>query len=487
MTTPHRLRVREKIAFGFGDFASCIYWTTFSNFLLIFYTDVFGIEARVAGSILLWSRIFDGVNDPMIGALSDRTRTRWGNFRPYLLWICVPFAIAGALCFTTPDFDATNKVLWAWITYNLLMVLYTAINIPYNSMLGVITPNSIERTSVASYKFFFAFGAGLFVKATLPLLTKWLGDDGANLQRGYQLTFVCYGLIAIACFLIAFFGTRERVRPPQGQRTPLRRDLLHLVTNRPWLILSLTTVGFVLFCATRDTIAAYYVKYYIGEQDLTLPFFGTHRQGYETTVAGYLGLGAIGSLIGVLLTTWLARRVGKKTTFTVCLLGSAVLQLGYYIMPRDELLFLYGLQIVGSIVAGPLAVLLWAMYADTADYWEWKSGQRATGLVFSASTMTQKFAWAVSGKAAGDMLSLTGFVPNAVTQTSGTLQGMIHMMSTVPAAFGILAVATLIFYPLNERTMSDITAELESRRRRGLASDDAPDLPADGAVAPQSP
>jgi glycoside/pentoside/hexuronide:cation symporter, GPH family len=483
MLTPHRLRAREKIAFGFGDFASCIYWTAFANFLLIFYTDVFGIEARVAGSILLWSRILDGLNDPMIGLLADRTRTRWGNFRPYLLWICVPFAIAGALCFTTPDFETTDKVLWAWITYNLLMVLYTAINIPYNSLLAVITPNSIERTSVASYKFFFAFGAGLFVKATLPLLTKWFGDAGANPQRGYQLTFVCYGLIAIACFLIAFFGTRERVRPPRTERTPLRRDLLNLVTNRPWLILSLTTVGFVLFCATRDTIAAYYVKYYIGEQEVSIPFFGSHRQGYEAIVAGYLGLGAIGSLLGVLLTTYLARQIGKKATFTACLLISAVLQLGYYIMPRDQLLVLYGLQIVSSIVAGPLAVLLWAMYADTADFWEWKTGQRATGLVFSASTMTQKFAWAVSGKAAGDMLHLTGFVPNAVAQTPQTLQGMIHMMSTVPAAFGVLAVVMLIFYPLNERTMSGIATELEARRRRAAADKEPVDLPPPAVTA----
>lgn len=469
MNNPHRLRVREKIAFGFGDFASCIYWTTFANFLLIFYTDVFGIEARIAGTILLWSRIFDGVNDPLIGMLADRTRTRWGSFRPYLLWICVPFAIAGALCFTTPDIEATGKVLWAWITYNLLMALYTAINIPYNSMLGVITPNSIERTSVASYKFFFAFGAGLFVKATLPLLTNWLGDGGANPQRGYQLAFVCYGLVAVASFLIAFFGTRERVQTPRAERTPLHRDLRNLVTNRPWLVLSLTTVGFVLFCATRDTIAAYYVKYFIGSQELHVPFLPVYRQGYDAIIATYLGLGAVGSLIGVLLTTWLARRIGKKATFTFSLLASAVFQLGYFVMPRDQLLALYGLQLVASIVAGPLAVLLWAMYADTADYWEWKSGQRATGLVFSASTMAQKFAWAVSGKAAGDMLHLTGFVPNATAQTPETLQGMIHMMSTVPALFGVAAVITLIFYPLNERTMSGITAELEVRRHGNSA------------------
>lgn len=394
-----------------------------------------------------------------------------GEFPPYLLWFCVPFALAGMLCFTTPDLEGPQKLIWAGVTYNLLMVLYTAINIPYNSILGVITADSIERTSVASYKFFFAFGAGLFVKFTLPLLTKWLGDGGVNLQKGYQLTFVGYGVVAIACFLVAFWSTRERVRPPQAQRTPLRRDLLDLVTNRPWLILSAVTVGFVLFGATRDTIAAYYIKYYVGTQEVSLPGFGTRRYGYETLVAVYLGLGAVGSLIGVLFATYLARLWGKKTTFAVCLLASALLQGAYYMVRHDQLGLIYGLQIASSIISGPLAVLIWAMYADTADFWEWKSGRRATGLVFSASTMAQKFAWAVCGKAAGDMLSLTGFVANAPSQTPETISGMIHMMSTVPAAFGILAVLVLMFFPLNERRMSAITTELHSRRARGHQED----------------
>lgn len=459
-----RIPVREKISYGFGDFASCIYWTAFGNFLLIFYTDVFGIEGSVAGTLLLWSRTFDGLNDPLIGAMADRTRSRWGNFRPYLLWLCVPFAIAGVLCFTTPNFAATDRLIWAWITYNLLMVIYTGINIPYNAMLGVITPNSIERTSVASYKFFFAFGAGLFVKFTLPLLTTWLGDGGTNLQKGYQLTFVCYGLIAVVCFLVAFRGTRERVRPPQVERTPLRRDLLDLATNRPWLILSVVTIGFVMFSATRDTITAYYIKYCVGMQSVTLPFLGTQTYGYEVLLAVYLGTGAIGSLIGVLFTTSLARRWGKKTTFIGCLLASAVLQAGYFFIRPDQLAWVFGLQIAATVISGPLAVLVWTMYADTADFWEWKCGRRATALVFSASTMIQKFAWAVCGKAAGDMLSLTGFVANASSQTPETLRGMIHMMSTIPATFGLFSVVMLLFFPLSERRMSTIAAELQSRR-----------------------
>lgn len=469
-----KLGFGEKFAYGFGDFASCIYWATFSSFLFIFYTDVFHINPAAAGALLLWSRIFDGINDPMIGVLADRTETRWGKFRPYLLWICGPFAIAGVLCFTTPDFEEPGRIIWAWVTYNFLMVLYTAINIPYNSMLGVITSDPIERTSVSSFKFFFAFGAGLFVKGTLPYLTKWLGEDGANLQRGYQLTFIIYGVIATACFLVAFWFTRERVSPPRGQKTPLKTDILDLVTNGPWLILLAATVTFILFVATRDTITAHYVKYYIGPQEVTLPFFGTRMYGYEAAVTAFLFIGAVGSLLGVLLVTYFARLVGKKAAFIVLLLASVLVTVSYYFLKPQQLGLIFGLQFISSMTGGPMSVLLWAMYADTADYGEWKRGRRATGLVFSASTMSQKFGWAICGWAAGQMLAWTGFVANAPEQNQDVLDGMRHMMSTVPAVFGVLATIIVFFFPLHEKRMGEIESELKARRLKagegGLAS-----------------
>lgn len=459
-----RLPFGEKFAYGFGDFASCIFWATFSNFLLIFYTDVFGITAAAAGNLLFWSRIFDGVNDPLIGVLADRTQTRWGKFRPYLLWVCVPFAIAGVLCFTTPDLGPLGKIVWAWITYNLLMVLYTAINIPYNSMLGVITPNPVERTSVSSFKFFFAFGANLFVKATLPTLTLWFGLNGANLQRGYQLTFVLYGVIVVGCFLISFWFTRERVSPPRGHKTPLRRDLLDLVTNGPWLILLAATVMFILFVATRDTITAHYVKYYIGEQAVTLPFVGTRTYGYEATVTAFLVLGAVASLLGVLLVTWVARMMGKKATLIALLGVSVAICASYYFLQPQHLGLIFGLQFIYSMAGAPMSVLLWAMYADTADYGEWKRGRRATGLVFSASTMSQKFGWAICGKLAAVMLTLTGFVANVTAQKPEVLDGLRHMMSTIPSVFGVAAIVIVCFFPLHERRMAEIERELKERR-----------------------
>ncbi len=455
------------MAYASGDFASCIYWATFSSFLLIFYTDVFGITGKAAGTILLWSRILDGVNDPLIGALADRTTTRWGKFRPYLLWMCVPFALAGVLCFTTPNFDVVGKLGWAWITYNVLMLLYTAINIPYNAMLGVITADSIERTSVASYKFFFAFGAGLFVKFTLPFLSRYLGAGGTDLQRGYQLTFLIYGVVAVACFLIAFRYTTERVTPPKDQKTSVKRDLLDLATNGPWLILLGVTVAYILCVGTRDTISAYYIKYYLGTREVTLPFLGARTYGYEAFVAVFLGFGAFGSLLGVLMTNWIVRLIGKKVAFIVLLTGFILFFAAYNFIRPDQILTIFGLQLIGSIIGGPICVLLWAMYADTADFGEWKRGRRATGLIFSASTMAQKFGWAVCGKAAGDMLTLTGFIANASAQTPETLAGMKRMMSTLPAGFGLLAIVIFLFFPLGERKMAQIAADLKLRRGAG--------------------
>jgi GPH family glycoside/pentoside/hexuronide:cation symporter len=223
MTLNDRPGVGEKLSYGFGDLASCLYWQTFSVYLLYFYTDVFGITAKAAGILFLFSRIFDGINDPLMGMFADRTKTRWGKFRPFLLWLCVPFAVIGVLTFTTPDISSSGKLIWAFLTYNLMMMTYTAINIPYTSLLGVISADSRDRTQVSSIKFFFAFGAGAIVSASLLPMVKYLG--AGNEARGWQLSFVVYGVAATAFWLLTFFFTRERVTPPEGQKTSIGRDL----------------------------------------------------------------------------------------------------------------------------------------------------------------------------------------------------------------------------------------------------------------------
>ncbi len=395
----HKLSFKEKFAYGFGDLASVLYWQTFMLYFTYFYTDVFLIPAAVAGTMFLISRIFDVVNDPLMGIIADRTKTRWGKFRPYMLWLCVPFAFVGVLTFTVPDFGDTGKLIWAYATFMLIMVLYTAINIPYTSLLGVISPNSKERTSVSSIKFIFAFAAGIIVSATLLPMVKALGGTDAatgviNEAKGFQSTFIIYGIAAIAFFLIAFKGTRERVKPPKNQITTVGKDLKDLVTNRPWVILLFTTITFILFVAVRGSVTVHYFKYVVGSQDLTLPFLNSRTYDFTELVSAYNTIGQVSSLLGVFLVNWIAHKIGKKKAFMLFFIV-AIFSTGIiYVLTAEQLGLIYFFQITGSLTGGPLSVLLWAMYADTADYGEWKKGRRATGLVFSASTMSQKFGWA---------------------------------------------------------------------------------------------
>jgi glycoside/pentoside/hexuronide:cation symporter, GPH family len=457
----HKLSLKEKISYGFGDLASVLYWQTFMLYFTYFYTDVFLIPASVAATMFLVSRLWDGVNDPLMGILADRTKTRWGKFRPYLLWLCVPFAIAGVLAFTTPDFSMSGKIIWAYATFILIMMLYTAINIPYTALMGVISPSSIERTSVSSIKFLFAFAAGIIVSATLLPMTQILG--GENDQKGWQLTFVVYGIAAVLFFLIAFKGTRERVLPPKNQKSNIKQDLKELVTNKPWLILLATTITFILFVAVRGSVTVHYFKYVIGVQELTLPFIGSKTFDFVALASAYNTVGQISALLGVLVVTLIAKKLGKKKTFLLFFI-IAIFSTGIlYFLTAKQLGLIFFFQVTGSFTGGPLSVLLWAMYADTADYAEWKKGRRATGLIFSASTMSQKFGWAFGAFLALTLMSQVGFQPNEV-QDSESLRGLLLLFSLMPAGLGIVSLFISLTYPLNDKRVAEIEAELIQRR-----------------------
>lgn len=463
----NKLPFLEKISYGFGDLASVLYWQTFMLYFTYFYTDVFLIPAAAAGTMFLITRIFDGINDPLMGILADRTNTKWGKFRPYLLWLCVPFAVAGVLTFTVPNFGPSGKLIYAYITFFLIMMLYTAINIPYTSLLGVISPNSAERTTVSSIKFIFAFAAGIIVSATLlPMVNKLGGTDATgvvNEARGFSRTFMIYGVAAVIFFLIAFKGTKERIKPPKGQKTSIGRDLKDLVTNKPWLILLITTITFILFVAVKGSVTVHYFKYVIGTQDLNLPILGDKAYDFTAIVSIYNTIGQIASLLGVLLVNWISKIIGKKKAFIIFFIV-AIFSTGIlYFLTAEELGWIFFFQIIGSLTGGPLSVLLWAMYADTADYAEWKNGRRATGLVFSASTMSQKFGWAFGAFVALSLMSQVGFVAGEV-QNKESLKGLLLLFSIIPAAMGVLSLILSIFYPLNEKKVKEIGDELETRR-----------------------
>jgi len=458
-----RISIKEKVSYGFGDLASVLYWQTFMLYFTYFYTDVFVIPAAAAATLFLMSRIFDGINDPMMGMLADRTKTRWGKFRPYLLWLCVPFAVAGVFAFTVPNLGTTGKIIWAYITFNAIMMLYTAINIPYTALLGVISADSNERTTVSSVKFICAFLAGTIVSFTLLPMVKKLG--GGNDPRGWQLTFVIYGIAAIIFFLIAFKNTRERVQPPPTQKSSVKKDLFELITNGPWLILLATTITFILFVAVRSSVTVHYFKYVIGSQELSFPFFGKRIYDFNTITSLFNGIGQISALIGALLVSLVAKKIGKKRAFIILFIIAIASTAAFYFMSAEQLPLIFILQITGSITGGPLSVLLWAMYADTADYAEWKRGRRATGLVFSASTMSQKMGWAIGAYIALMLMSQVGFKPNQA-QSLESLKSLIMLFSLIPAGIGVLSLLILSFiYPLNEKRVATIGAELKERRK----------------------
>ncbi|UCE08005.1 MAG: MFS transporter, partial [bacterium] len=410
----------------------------------------------------LVSRIWDGVNDPLMGIIADRTQTRWGKFRPYLLWLCVPFAVVGVLTFTVPDFGLTGKLVWAYVTFIAIMMLYTAINIPYTALLGVISADSNERTTVSSVKFLFAFSAGIIVSATLLPMVKALG--AGNDARGWQLSFIIYGIAAVIFFLITFKGTRERVQPPKNQQSSIKKDLYELVTNKPWLILLATTITFILFVAVRSSVTVHYFKYVIGTQELSLPFLKTGSYGFVELTSAFNTVGQISSFIGVLLISWFARMVGKKNAFIIIFIIAIISTAAFYFLSAAQLALIFLFQITGSITGGPLSVLLWAMYADTADYAEWKRGRRATGLIFSASTMSQKFGWAFGAFVALNLMSRVGFVANQA-QSAESLRGLILLFSLIPAFLGVIALVIVFFYNLDEKKMEQITADLLERRK----------------------
>jgi len=462
-TAVGKLKLTEKISYGFGDLASVLYWQTFMLYFTYFYTDVFMIPAATAATLFLVSRIWDGVNDPMMGIIADRTRTRWGHFRPFLLWLCVPFAVIGVFTFTVPHSGPTGKLIWAYVTFNAMMMIYTAINIPYTALLGVISPDSNERTTVSSVKFIFAFAAGIIVSATLLPMVKAFGKG--NEPKGWQMSFIIYGIAAILFFLIAFRGTKERVQPPKEQKSSIKKDLYELVTNKPWLILLATTITFILFVAVRSSVTTHYFKYVIGTQTLSLPLMNAKSYPFETLVSAFNTIGQISSLIGALIVSWFARKVGKKRAFFILFVIAIASTAVFYFLSAKQLALIFLFQITGSVTGGPLSVLLWAMYADTADYAEWKRGRRATGLVFSASTMSQKFGWALGAFVALTLMSKVGFAANQ-EQTAESLKGLVLLFSLIPAALGVLAIILLGIYPLNDRKVEEITAELRARRKK---------------------
>ena len=454
-----RLSVTEKVGYALGDTASNLYWKVFEFFLLVFYTDVFQISPVAAGTLFLVTRIWDAVNDPLMGALADRTKSRWGRYRPWLLWMAIPTAVAGVLTFTTPDLPEGGKVVYAYVTYIFMMMMYTAINIPYSALMGVMTPNTEERTEVSSYRFIGAFSGAVFVQFATLWLVRWLGDG--NPEAGWPMTMALYGIIAAVLFAVTFATTRERVHPQQ-EDSNLLVDFEAMIRNEALGVMIFLGTVILANLAIRGSTALYYLTYYVAVNETSL--FGYALTSTEMIVTLFLTLGGVANIVGVALTSPLSARFGKRTVYLACMGGGALLTFLFLFIPGDRFDLILALHLAINFLLGPTAPIMFAMYADVADYGEWKTGRRTTGLVFSCAMLSLKFGGAIGGFAAGAVLQSFGYVPNE-PQTDTALWGILLLTSVVPGVLSLLGVVAMLVYPLTEARMRTVGDELAERRQ----------------------
>lgn len=454
-----RLKIKEKIGYGFGDFASSMFWKMFSVYLLIFYTDVFGISAAAVGTMFLLTRVWDTINDPVMGVIADRTNTRWGKFRPFLLWGAIPFGAIGVLTFTTPDLSLTGKLVYAYVTYTLMMMAYTVVNVPYASLLGVMSSSSADRTSLASFRMVFAFAGSIFAFLLVDPLTNYFThlSDEANPQMGWMLTMMVYGVIAALLFYMTFAWTHERIAPPAHQQTSLKKDLGNLLGNKPWFILLGAALSTLIFNSMRDGAAVYYFKYYVQAPDISLLGLSL---GMTTA---YLVLGQAANIIGVILAQPISSQIGKRNTFMFAMFIAAGLSTLFFFLSADQIFLMLLFQVCISACAGIIFPLLWSMYADIADYSEYETGRRSTGLIFSSSSFSQKMGWTLGGALTGWTLAAFGYEANA-EQSALAQEGLRYMVSFLPAIGAALSGLFMLFYKLTDGYMFTISEALEERR-----------------------
>ncbi len=456
-----KLRLREKIGYGFGDLASSMFWKIFGMYLLFFYTDIFGLPAAAVGTMFLITRVWDTFFDPVVGVLADRTRSKWGKFRPFLLWFALPFGIIGTLMFITPGFNTTGKLVYAYVTYSLMMGVYSMINVPYASLLGVMSPDIKERNILSSFRMVFAF-IGSFIALLLiePLVKFFTGSSDGNAQTGWTLGVMVIAILCVIFFLGCFLLTRERIKPISSGNDSLKDDIRDLLRNRPWWILLGAGIAALIFNSIRDGAAVYYFKYFV-QSDMTfrLPFISTALS--LTTL--YLVLGQTFNIVGIITVTPLSNRFGKKITYLGAMVAASALSLVFFFIQKESIGLIMVMQCLISMCAGSIFPLLWSMYADISDYSEWKTGRRATGLIFSSSSMSQKFGWTLGGALTGWLLGYYGFKANVV-QTEDVQTGIRLMLSIFPAIGTLLSVIFVSFYPLNEKQMNTVTGELNKQR-----------------------
>ncbi len=441
-----RLSPIEKIGYGLGDFGSNVVFQTVIILLPSFYTDVFGLAPAAMGLMFLVVRLLDTVTDPIMGVIADSTNTRWGKFRPYLLWFSVPFAIVFVLTYWTPDLAGNQKLLYAYVTYAVLMLLYTVVNIPYCALGGVITADSQERVSANSYRFFLATSAGVLITSFGPRLITYFGQGNAKI--GYPWAMAVFGVLAVFAFIGCFALTKERVVEAQPAKGSFWSDVGTLVKNDQWVVVALLGLVSLVAIVLRAGSAAFYIKSAVGRPDLT---------------AEFLTAGTFAAMIGAAFAAPLTAKLDKGPSYAMLQIIIVIGSIGIYFAPVQNIFLIFGLYILVNFLTQMAAPILFSMAADTADYGEFKTGRRVTGLIFSGFLFAIKLGVAIAGWCIGSVLATYGYDGEAPTQTPRAIEGILLSISLFPAIGHFLLLPIIYFYRLNTRRCTEIRQELDAR------------------------
>ena len=463
------MKLTEKIGYGFGDMSSSMFWKLFSYFLPFFYSNVFGLSLADAGVLMLVTRIWDAVSDPMMGIIADRTKTRWGKYRPYLLFFALPFALCGVLLFTTPQ---TGKTIWAYVTYILMMTVYTGINVPYGSLLNVMTADSDEKSVLSSFRMFFAYG-GSFIAlfAWEPLCNMFdkarvvtAGASGlaaiSTSPEAWNKAMIVIASCCLIFFILSFLMTKEHVK--SESTVSVGQDLKLLLKNKPWWLMIGAALASNLFNTVRGTTTAYFFSDYIVKTVEMAP-----QWAFLVSASIFLSIGEIANMVGVVLAVPMSKHLGKKSTYILSMAILIGLSIMFFFLPATTGGYwaMLAFQILISIFTGVVSPLVWSMYADVADYSELKDGTASTGLIFSSASMAQKFGGAFGGAAVMWMLAAFGYDTTAgAVQTATAITGLRILMSWIPAAVAALSILVVWFYPLTKQKMAAVQADLSARR-----------------------
>ena len=437
------MKLKASLGYAVGDLGINLYFISTLTYLLYFYTDVLGISAAAAAGVFLVARMVDAVTDPLMGAIAERTRTRWGRLRPYLLWGALPLGAITVATFSVPDLDESGKVIWAYVTYTLFGILYTVVTIPYSALTASLTDDYQERTRLSTFRMAFAFSGALIVSVGVAQWVRMF----ANPAEGYVLIMSIFACVATLLLLITFSNTKEVVQPPPEQKLSLNDSLRAVFYNPPLLIvIALFTLGMVSF-TVRQTVTIYYFSYNVGRPDLIGAFFAA-------TLATMF--------VGLVFVPRLAERFSKAGAIQIGALFTVLASIGFYLTPVSEPVWVIFWGCLVALGGAPIAVLGWAMIPDTVDYAQWRFGKRADGAVYSMSSFFQKLAKALGGAGVATALATVGYVANQ-PQSAETLDMILHLMTVVPIGLMVLMIFLARLYKLDGETHARMRADLAQR------------------------